>query len=178
MIINSTEISRAESLWIKTVQASFFKNELKFVQNQCETKPWLAEQFGLLLDENKLLRCWGQLNNATLSSDNKNPILLPSKHPYVGLIIRQTHEKVKHSSVNNTLMTIRAKFWNLRGRQAVKRMLKHCFTCWRLEGLPYSSHNLPDLPSVCFSKDPPFPHTGVDFAGPLFVRGKCDYWKQ
>ena len=28
-----------------------------------------------------------------------------------------------------------------------------------------------DLPSICISEDPPFSHTGVDFAGPLFVRG-------
>ena len=169
--LNSAEIIRAESLWIKTVQASSFKDELKFVQNQCQTKPRRVEQFGLFLDENKLLRCRGWLNNATLSSDNKNPILLPSKHPYVELIIRQTHDKVKHSSVNNTLTTIRERFWILRGRQAVKRVLKRCVTCRRLEGLPYSSYNVPDLPSVCVSEDPPFTHTGVDFAGPLFVCG-------
>ena len=130
------------------------------------------EQFGLFLDENKLLRCRGRLNNATLLSDNKNPILLPSKHPYVELIIRETHDKVKHSSVNNTPTTIRERFWILRGRQAVKQVLKRCVTCRRLEGLPYSSYEIvPDLPRVRVSEDPPFTHTGVDFAGPLFVRG-------
>ena len=169
--LNSTEISRAESLWIKTVQASSFKVELKFVRNECQPKPRRVEQFGLFLDENKLLRCRGRLNNAILSSDNKNPILLPSKHPYVELLIRQTHDKIKHSSVNNTLTTIRERFWILRGRQAVKRVLKRCVTCRRLEGLPYSTYNVPDLPSVRVSEDPPFTHTGVDFAGPLFVRG-------
>ena len=169
--LNSTEISRAESLWIKTVQASSFEVELKFVRNECQPKPRRVEQFGLFLDENKLLRCRGRLNNAILSSDNKNPILLPSKHPYVELLIRQTHDKIKHSSVNNTLTTIRERFWILQGRQAVKRVLKRCVTCRRLEGLPYSTYNVPDLPSVRVSEDPPFTHTGVDFAGPLFVRG-------
>jgi len=92
--LNSTGISWAESLWIRTVQASSFKDELKFVQKQCQPKPRCVEQFGLFLDKKKLLRCQGQLNNATLSSDNKNPILLPSKHPYVESIILQTHDKV------------------------------------------------------------------------------------
>lgn len=114
--LNSTESSRAESLWIKTVQASSFKDEFKFIQNQCQPKPRCVEQFGLFLDENKLPRCWEQLNNATLSSDNKNP--------HVELIIRQTRNKVKHSSVNNTLKTIRERFWILRGRQAVRRVLR------------------------------------------------------
>lgn len=102
----------------------------------------------VFLDKNKLLRCWGWLNNATLSSDNKNPILLPSKHSYVELIIRQTHETVKQNSVNNTLTAIRERFWILRGRQAVKRMLKHCVTCRRLKGVVYSSYKVPNLPSV------------------------------
>ena len=51
-------------------------------------------------------------------------------------------------------------------------MLKRCVTCRRLEGLPYSSYNVPDLPSVRVFEDPPFTHSGVDFVGPLFVRGK------
>lgn len=45
--LNSTDISPAESLWIKTVQASTFKDELKFVQNQCQPKPRCVEQFGV-----------------------------------------------------------------------------------------------------------------------------------
>ena len=142
--LSSIEIFRAESHWIKTVQASSFKDGFKFAQNQCQPKPRRLDQFGLFLDENKLLRCRRRLNNAILSSDNKTPILLPSKHPYVELIIRQTYDKVKHSSVNNTLTTIRERFWILRGRQAVKRVLKRCITCRRLEVLPYSSYNVCD----------------------------------
>ena len=137
--LSSIEICRAESHWIKTVQASSFKDEFKFVQNQCQPKPRRVDQFGLFLDEKKLLRCRVRLHNAILSSDSKNPILLPSKHLYVELIIRQTQDKV-----NNTLMTIRERFWILRGRQAVKRVLKRCITCRRLEVLPYSSYNVCD----------------------------------
>ena len=118
-----------------------------------------------------MLRGRGRLNNATVLWDNKNPILLSAKHPYVELIIHETHDKVKHSSVNKTLTTIRERFWILRGRQPVKHVLKRCVTCQRLEGLPYSSYNVPDLPSICLSEDPPFTHTRVDFTGPLFVRG-------
>jgi len=44
--------------------------------------------------------------------------------------------------------------------------------CKKLEGVPYSSVAPPDLPADQTSEDPPFSHTGVDFAGPLYV--KCD----
>lgn len=169
--VNAKEIVRAESLWLRTVQANSFSNELNSLRKKnSQPIPRRVEQFALFLDENGMLRCRGRINNATLPPSNKNPVLLPSKHPYVDLIIRQTHDKVKHSSVNNTLTTIRERFWILRGRQAVKRLLRRCVTCRRLEGLPYTSYNVPDLPSVRVSEDPPFTHTGIDFAGPLFIR--------
>ena len=125
----------------------------------------------LFFDDNMVLRCRGRINNSSLQPENKNPIFLPSNHPFVDLLIRRTHQKVKHSSVQTTLTTLRERVWILRGRQSVKRVLRRCLTCRRLEGLPYSSCKVPDLPSVRVSEDPPFTHTGVDFAGPLFIPG-------
>ena len=84
-------------------------------------------------------------------------------------MILATHPRVKNSSVNNTLTAIRERFWILRGRQAVKRILRHCVTCHKLDGLSYNSHESPDLPSIHVSNDPPFTHTGADFAGPLYI---------
>ena len=127
------------------------------------------EQFALFLEEKQILRCRGRINNSIVPPTSKNPILLPSRHPFVDLLIRHTHEHVKHSAVTTTLTTLRERFWILKGRQAVKRVLKRCVTCRRLEGLPYSSYNSPDLPSFRVSDDPPFTHTGVDFAGPLYI---------
>lgn len=42
--------------------------------------------------------------------------------------------------------------------------------CRKLEALACSSYNSPHLPSIRVSDDPPFTHTGVDFAGPLYIR--------
>ena len=52
----------------------------------------------------------------------------------------------------------------------MKKIIRSCVTCNKLEGLPYSSVAPPDLPSIRSSDDPPFSHTGIDFAGPLFVK--------
>lgn len=41
----------------------------------------------------------------------------------------------------------------------MKRVLKRCVTCRKLEGLPYSSYSSLDLPSFRVSDDPPFTHT-------------------
>ena len=164
------EIDYAETCWIRTIQAISFANEIDFLRNATQSKPRRVEQFALFLEEKQILRCRGRINNSIVPPTSKNPILLPSRHPFVDLLIRHTHEHVKHSAVTNTLTTLQERFWILKGRQAVKHVLKRCVTCRRLEGLPYSSYNSPDLPSFRVSDDPPFTHTGVDFAGPLYIK--------
>ena len=56
------------------------------------------------------------------------------------------------------------------GRQAVKRVLKRCVICKKLDGPSHPTCNSPDLPRILVSEDPPFTHVGIDFAGPLYVR--------
>ena len=65
----------------------------------------------------------------------------------------------------------------LKGRQITRSIVRSCVTCKRMEGPSYASASPPDLPVERVSEDPPFSHTGVDFAGPLFIndsRGQRD----
>ena len=66
-------------------------------------------------------------------------------------------------------MLLRKRYWVLKGRQAVRRVCKSCITCKRLQEACYPTVPSPDLPQTRVSEDPPFAHTGVDFAGPLFT---------
>ena len=79
------------------------------------------------------------------------------------------HCKVKHGGVNDTLVVLHGKYWVLRGRQVVKTIVRSCVTCKRLEGLPYCLQLPPD-PLVESQTTPPFSHTGLDFAGPVYFR--------
>ena len=80
-------------------------------------------QFGLYLDEAGVLRSRGRLNESSLPLDSKNPIFLPNNHSFVNLLILHTHNGVKHSGVRDTLTTIRERFWILRGREVVKKLI-------------------------------------------------------
>ena len=108
--LNASNLEEAESLWIHTVQANAFSNEISYLQKGRQVKPHRVDQFALYLDDNQVLKCRGRINNSSLQPESKHPILLPSSHPFVELLIRQTHERVKHSAVNNTLATIRERF--------------------------------------------------------------------
>ncbi|CAB4025225.1 Hypothetical predicted protein [Paramuricea clavata] len=137
-----------------------------------EIPPQYLTQFGLYTDENHVIRCKGRLNNSSLGLGSRHPILLPSKHRVVELLIREAHEQVKHNGIRDTLTAARERFWAIRGREAVNRIIKDCVVCRKAEGLPNNYGQAPDLPSSRVSDDPPFTNVGLAFAGPLYVQDK------
>ena len=52
----------------------------------------------------------------------------------------------------------------------VKRILSECYLCRRHEGRSYFVPPPPPLPTFRVQESPPFTSTGVDFAGPLYVK--------
>ena len=59
---------------------------------------------------------------------------------------------------------MRQRYWMLRGREQVKKLIRRCILCKKLEGLPYKTIFCPDLPEFREDDSPPFSHVGVDFA--------------
>ena len=171
--ITASDIKEAEHLWIRSVQVSSLSKELAFLlsKDRNSNSPTYVTQFGLFLDED-VIKCKGRLNNAPLPVNTRNPILLPAKHEFTHLLIKQSHECVKHSGISDTLTALRERYWVPRGREAVKKIIRSCVICRKHEGTPFSSLPPTDLPSNRVSEDPPFTHIGMDFAGPLYVETK------
>ena len=171
--LSASEIEQAEIMWLRSVQELSFAKESEFLQrNVQKSPPQYVTQFGLYTDGSRVIRCKGRLDNSSLGLGSRHPILLPSKHRFFELLIREVHEQVKHNGIRDTLTTVRERFWIIRGREAVKRISKDCVVCRKAEGLPYNYGQAPDLPSCRVSDDPPFTNVGLDFAGPLYVQDK------
>ena len=170
--ITSAELKNAEKLWIKSVQSSAFSDERSFLsqKNLKSTPPVRVVQFGLFLDDDGIIRCNGRITNSTLSASTRTPILLPAKHAFTHLTVKQVHHLVKHSGIRDTLTTLRDRFWVLRGRETVKKIIRHCIVCRRFDAAPCKPPPFADLPSTRVSDDPPFTHVGIDFAGPFYVK--------
>ena len=156
--LTGDDINTADVLWIHSIEADLFSVEWDPVT-----------QFGLLIDDLGLFHCKGRINNSQLDIASKRPLLLSRHHPGVKLLVQRVHNDIKHNGTTVTLLIIREKFWILKGRQTVKKVIKLCVVCNKLEGMPYSPMVPPDL-SFCTSEGPPFCHAGVDFAG-LYTRG-------
>lgn len=86
------------------------------------------------------------------------------------LIIRNCHTRVYHSGLRATLAELRSKYWIPRGHQSVKAILHQCSICKRHEGKAYSTPPTAELPHFRVRQEEPFSKTGVDFAGPLYIK--------
>ena len=160
-LLDQELLSEAERLWLLDCQLLLTSNP--------KHQLWKL-QFCLFFDNAGLVRCRGRLGNADLSYDMKYPVLLDSRHPLCRLIVIDCHERVKHNGVRETLTQLRSKFWVVKGRSVVKKIIQHCFICRKLEGLHYKLPPPPPLPVSRVNRDQPFSITGIDFAGPLFIK--------
>ena len=158
--LSSKDLSDTERLWIKEVQKSVFR----------ETS--LKLQLNLFLDEGGLWRCGGRLGNADLPYSTRYPILLPRDHPVTPLIVSDAHRRVLHNGLRDKLTEVRTRFWIVKGRSLVRRIIHRCVTCRRFEGKPFPAPPPPPLPVSRVKEDPPFTFTGVDFAGPILIRAQ------
>ena len=159
--LSTEELNRARLRWIQDVQAHLIKD-----------KNFLAwrRQLGLYQDEQGLWRCGGRMSHSSLLPSARNPILLSKEHYLTTLLISDAHKRVFHNGVRETLSELRSNYWVIRGRQIVRKILSSCVICRRLEGAHCKGVSAPPLPGFRVQESRPFQTTGVDFAGPLYVR--------
>ena len=165
------ELSIAITLWIKAVQGQAFNREIQQLSRK-DTKLSLPliRQLRLYLDDNAVLRCRGRLESAPLDDQSKFPVLLPKNEHFTSLVALAAHVQVLHSGVRETLAQLREKYWIPRGRQFVRSLVRKYVTCRKTDGPPYRPVSSPPLPPSRVSEGPAFSTTGVDYAGPSYVK--------
>ena len=172
--MSAVELTNAKQIWIKANQSTQFEQELASLRGKQGKITPRINQFGLFIDSDQIIRCRGRLGNSTLQLSSKNPILLPSSHYFVELLIIEVHLRTNHSGTTEVVFILREEYWILRAQQVVKRILHKCITCKRFEGLSYAPAVSLDLPTEHVSEDPLFCHTGLDFAGPLYLQNNTE----
>ena len=151
-------------------QSIFFTEIQELTNNKKQLGTSLIKQLGLIFDSNKVVRCRTRLNRGEYSYDFKHPILIPYQSHLAKLIIWKCHVELKHAGVQQTLATIREKFWIPKGRKLVNNMLHKCIICTKFKGKFLTRLPPADLPEFRIEKMPVFYNCGIDFAGPFLVK--------
>ena len=120
--LTAQEIVDAE-VWIREIQQRFSSMQLK----------QLEHSLGLFVDTKGIIRSRDRIAKTNLPYETKHPALLYSNHHVTELIVRNCHVRVKHNGVKETLAELRTRYWLIRGRQVVKRVIFSCVCCKKLE---------------------------------------------
>ena len=119
---------------------------------------------------NGLLVVGGRLESARVDEDLKYPYILPNDHHVTELIIRHNHRSVGHMGQESVLSSLRERFWVIKGRSAVRRVLRKCVDCQKRKA-PTGEQFMAKLPEDSITPHkPPLTYVGVDLFGPIEVK--------
>ena len=159
----------ARTYWIKRVQKERFSTELSALERgeQLPGSSKIARYNPFLNDG--IIRLDGRLQCAQLSYEQRHPAILDGDHQFTRLLIKQTHIRLHHLGVRILLGELREEFWILRARQIIKQVIHSCLPCKIARSTRLEETEAP-LPLNRVKLTQPFSVTGVDFAGPLYIR--------
>lgn len=159
------EILDAEKQIIKLIQEEWYEGE----------KSKEISSLNAFYDQDGIIRVKSKIILREDSENFKYPIVLPDKHPVVKMLIMDHHKKLKHAGVQTTLTGLREYYWITKGRRTIRNIINKCLVCKRhaVKGTEAKSCPLP-LDRVRDSRI--FEITGLDFAGPLYLKGKIKVW--
>lgn len=164
----SIELNEVRRLWCIKIQSVHFQDHQWTVGSRKKT--CLAKQLKLFLDHG-VLRKGSRMEYADIPSDSKYPILLPADCHFTTLVVRDAHSRTFHAGPNTTNSALMQVYHIPNMGATVKRILRKCVTCNKINSRAYRMPTTPPLPKfrVDLSAQP-FQATGVDYTGEVSVK--------
>ena len=149
-----------------------FNDAVSKIPLKCR-KTWMKtlKQFVPFLDEDKVLRLGGRLQESSLDFGQKHPAFLPDKNCISFLFIKAQHFLSAHLGPHHVLGELTRVFgvYPVGGVGAVREAVKDCFHC-KLLRKKATQQLMSTLPSYrTDAHQPLFRNCGIDYAGPFFV---------
>jgi hypothetical protein len=89
--------------------------------------------------------------------------------------VLRAHERACHVGVQGLLSLLRERFWKLKCRKTIRNILTECVVC-RRHAARHISTIPPALPEPRVRDIAVFETTGIDMAGPLFLKDGSKLW--
>lgn len=170
--VSTQEMKDAETYVFREVQMIEFEKDYQQLK---EGKPIMRgsrlQRLSPFLDPEGVMRLKSRLQEAEyLSYNQRNPIILPNKHPLTRLIVHHMHEKYWHANYNTVLNELRQLYIIPNVRTILKSVRATCQTCKIRRARP-EVPEMSVLPrSRLAARIRPFTYVGVDCFGPILVK--------
>lgn len=165
------EINYAELALIRLIQREHFDAEIQALnKNKVIPKSSKIHRLTPFIDSNHILRVNGRLRNAFMTYDEKYPIIVPSNHRIVHLIVDFYHNQTLHGGPQLTVNQIRQLYWIPNIRAFARHFIHKCIRCFKNRPI-LSNQLMGALPLARVNdRSKPFAATIVDYAGPYDIR--------
>ena len=169
-LLSTEELHEAEYYWISIIQNDHFQNEIQTLKQECllkKSSPLLP--LHPFLDSNKLLRVGGRQQNSKLFYSKQHPLILHGKHPVTKLIIHSEHQRLLHAGPTLLTTSLCRRYHIIGCRKIIRSITRGCITCRRTSARP-QPQMLGQFPIERITPGPVFDQTGVDYAGPVYIK--------
>lgn len=149
---------------------------IKIIQNQ--NKELIEKETGKLTkfyDNDNILRLKTKLLLTDFPENVKTPVVLPAKNDIIRKMVEQRHQQLLHAGSGMMITDLRKRFWIIGVRRLVKSVIDKCIVCKRHRAKPTGVTTAP-LPIERVQASAPFEVTGVDLAGPIYLRDGNKSW--
>ncbi|GFT76163.1 integrase catalytic domain-containing protein [Trichonephila clavipes] len=157
------KIEHAEKTLIKIVQAKFFPSDNSF------------PNMNVITDEEGIKRVKTRITERSDHPEFIYPIILPDECLFTQRLIEYYHQQNCHAGTQILLGILRERFWIVRSRRVVRKIVRSCIRCKRYKCKSPNSEPV-SLPGDRVNDAAVFEVVGVDLAGPLYVKGGQKSW--
>lgn len=165
-------LRRADQCIIRNTQLKVFGDEIRELKKGRDLhRRSPISALTPFIDGDDLLRVGGRLNYLDAPFGVKHPIILPRRHKLVDLIIQEAHITYLHAGPTLLTSILRQKYWILDIRNSVRHFVHKCITCYRLKQ-ETAKQLMGALPKARVTAAKPFTVTGVDYAGPIYLKAR------
>lgn len=168
--LTTSELNQAEVHIFSFVQCEQFLSDVNLIKtNQPISRGSCLLPLAPFIDSNGLVRVGGRQKLGHLSSSQKHPIILHGNNPIVKLLITGEHKRLLHGGPNLVISSLGRKFHIIRIRTIARSIIRKCVTCRRLSARP-TPPLMGQLPLERLTPGTVFEITGVDYAGPVYIK--------
>ena len=169
--ITVEEFLAAENKTLLLIQKESFGGDIDRLKRneKLKNKSKQLKRLNPYIGVDDLMHAQGRLTHAPLPESARYPIILPSHHRLVRLLVEKYHKDNMHAPSKLLMSLLRQRFWIMTARRLMRSVFQSCIACFKVQ--PRNElHMMDDLPAERVQLSPTFFKTALDFCGHFNVK--------